>query len=107
MSEPNDPRTSPTPGFKEDELGVPSFAGKAVGDSWHHGYHDPFEQKLEALKHAAGRVDVGPFVDVHDDLEVCRSIAVSVFGRAWREHVMDVYDRVQRLRQAKERPSDE
>lgn len=80
-------------GFSESELLVPSWEGQRVGEAWVYDYHNPFQKKFESLK---SRPEfVGPFVDVHDDLEICRSIAVSIYGRAWAEHLMDVYDRVQ------------
>jgi hypothetical protein len=83
--------------WSEDEFGVVSWHGYKQGDAWHAGGHEPFARMLDVLNKspAVPRRFKDAAIHVHDDLEVARSIAVSLFGKHWREHVMDVYDRMQ------------
>ena len=78
--------------WTEDDMGVPLFKGKAIGDAWHAGYHDPFTRMLELIRHVESPI-LEAAIHIHDDLDICRSIAVSIYGRSWPSHVMEVYDR--------------
>ena len=75
----------------EDDFGVPRWHDQRRGDTYHHNYHDPFERMLARL--GANEV-TDRAVALHGDLEVARSIALSIFGRAWRDHVWAVYERI-------------
>lgn len=88
--------------WDEDEFGVVTWRGYGQGDTWHTNGHEPFTKTLNILNSARIRDQAGTVaavadaaIHVHDDLEVARSIAVSLFGKFWREHIMDVYDRMQ------------
>ncbi len=83
--------------WSEDEFGVVKWGGYAQGETWHVEGHDPYNKMLDMLNKSPlvpHRVKDAA-VHVHDGLDVARSIAVSLFGKHWREHVMDVYDRMQ------------
>lgn len=88
--------------WSEDEFGVICWRSRIVGERHVAKGHDPFEQMVESLSRTPNVPDgvVTSAVAVHDDLEVARSIAVSIFGRHWRDHVMDVFDRMRHRRGA-------
>ncbi len=81
----------------EDEFGVVHWQGYASGETWRPGGHDPFAKMLDLLNKspAVPMTSKDAAIHVHDELEVARAIAVSLFGKHWREHVMDVFDRMQ------------
>lgn len=81
----------------EDEFGVVHWHSFSVGGTYHSRGHEPFTQMLKVLNDSPAvpqRVKDAA-IHVHDDLEIAQSIAVSMFGKHWREHVMQVYDRMQ------------
>lgn len=83
--------------WTEDEFGVVSWLPRGSSDVLDHGANDPFARKLEILNNSRDVPEAvkEAAVQVHDGLEVARAIAVSLFGKRWREHVFDVYDRMQ------------
>lgn len=85
------------PTFSEDELEAPQRHGKAGGGAGESGRHDPFERMLKGLlRDGTGRVKDAA-IRVHDGLNVARAIAVSIYGRKWETHVVEVFDRLQLL----------
>jgi hypothetical protein len=88
-------KTEPT--FSEDELGVPEFHGKTVGDKWEADHHDPFERMVKGLLREAPKRVKDAAIRVHDGLNFARAIAVSIYGRKWEAHVIEVFDRLQLL----------
>jgi hypothetical protein len=82
--------------WNEDEFGVVTCGSYASGGTYHAGGHEPFTKMLDILNKspAVPQSLKDAAIHVHDDLEVARSIAVSL-GKHWRDHVMDVYDRMQ------------
>lgn len=82
----------------EDGFGVPRWHDSEHGGTLHAAWYDPFERHLEALIRA-GEEEVGDVgVKVRDGLETARAIALSIWGRAWSHHVLEVYDRMQARR---------
>jgi hypothetical protein len=88
-------KKKPTKTWSEDEFGVVMWESFSRGDKFYPEGHDPFEKKMEALekvqmphglREAATRV--------HDDMKLARTMAVSLFGKHWRTHIMEVYDRL-------------
>ena len=79
----SDPRR--TTMFDEDELGIPHF--REFDD-------DPYESMLQhkVIEHLPDYVKDAA-IHLHDDLEICRRIAVSIYGRAWTMHAMAIFDR--------------
>jgi hypothetical protein len=90
-------KKTPEKKWNEDEFGVVTWGGYSQGDTWHAGGHEPFAKMLDILNKspAVPQSFKDAAIHVHDDLDVARSIAVSLFGKHWREHVVDVYDRLQ------------
>lgn len=71
--------------FHEDEFGIPHF---------HQFDDDPYESMLKnkVIDHLPDYV-TDAAIHVHDHLEICRRIAVSIYGRAWTTHLMPIFDR--------------
>ncbi len=73
------------------------------------GSLDPFSKMLRILKES--RVEENTrtaAINVHDDLDVCRSIAISLFGRDWQEHILPIYDRFkEEIRELREQEKEE
>jgi hypothetical protein len=79
-------------GFAVDGFGVITW-----GDG-----KDPFKKSIEVIDSVPPNPAKSEFDEVRDaailvhaNLEIARSIAVSLFGTEWRDFVMDIYDRLQ------------
>jgi len=83
--------------WREDEFGVLTWAGYMLDDRYVPSGHEPFARLLDGADASSSLPDGvrDAAVHVHDQLQIARSIAVSMFGKQWREHVMAVYDRMQ------------
>jgi hypothetical protein len=79
------------PHVQEDEWNVPSFEGRAVGNHYDHDAHEPFEMRLRAMRRAGvGREIINAAITVFESSMTARSISLSVFGRAWADHVTPI-----------------
>jgi len=83
---------------EEGEFGTIEWRAQLEGSALHHNWHDPFEVMLRRLNQATSTPAYikDSAIHVHDTLLLAQSIAVSLFGWDWKEHVMDVYDRIQK-----------
>lgn len=61
----------------QEKVGVPAWAP------------NPFGELLKVLPESEQR----SAIRVHDDLEVARAIALSIYGESWKEYVLPVYER--------------
>lgn len=75
-----------------DEFGVTHWKTRSNGDVHTIEGHDPFNVFMSCLDHVPEIKAAALFV--RDDLYTARTIAVSIFGRQWEVHVMEVYDRL-------------
>lgn len=87
--------SAPETAIPEDELGIPQFDDGAAAAPMARGYHDPFERMMKATPRDGPSAVRDAAIRVHGDLDVARSIAVSIYGRKWEAHVIEVFDRLQ------------
>lgn len=81
--------------WTEDEFGVIRWEGYSQGSTWVVEGHNPFSELLRVPLASAPHGWKESAIDVHDTLEIARTIAVSIFGKHWRELALDVLKRVQ------------
>lgn len=89
----------PAATLKTERWSTDEFRGEKRGDTWVWNGHDPFEQRLDELRGSCEWADAAAYV--RDTMITARAIAVSVYGMAWENRVLDIYDRLIRKMESK------